>query len=141
MDRNPPTVPGQMKVSELTDLIASGHPELSHRQGTLIVDDEGKLAGIITRGDLLRSIDKTPDGFTVLEAGTRHLIVTFADEILQDAVTRMVHHDIGRLPVVRRDNPQKIVGYLGRASIMTARLRRHQEENHREAGWLQAFSQ
>jgi len=47
----------------------------------------------------------------------------------------------GRLPVVRRDNPQKIVGYLGRASIMTARLRRHEEEHHREAGWLQAFSQ
>ena len=141
MDRNPPTVPALMKVSELTDLIANGHPELSHRQGTLIVDDEGKLAGIITRGDLLRAIEKTPDGLSVLEAGTKHLIVTFADEILHDAVTRMVHHDIGRLPVVRRDNPQKIVGYLGRASIMTARLRRHQEEHHREAGWLQAFSQ
>jgi CIC family chloride channel protein len=68
------------------------------------------------------------------------LSVTFADEILHDAVTMMVRHDIGRLPVVRRDNPQKIVGYLGRAIIMTARLRRHEEENHRESGWLQAFS-
>ena len=141
MDRNPPTVPGQMKVSELTDLIANGHPELSHRQGTLIVDDEGQLAGIITRGDLLRAIDKRPNGCTVLEAGTRHLIVTYADEVLHEAVTRMVHHDIGRLPVVRRDNPQKLVGYLGRASVMTARLRRHQEEYQREPGWLQAFSQ
>ena len=54
--------------------------------------------------------------------------------------TKMVHHDIGRLPVVRRDNPQKLLGYLGRASIMTARLRRHQEEHHREVGWLQALS-
>jgi len=141
MDRKPPTVPAQMKVSELSDLIANGHPELSHRQGTLIVDEEGKLAGIITRGDLIRAIEKAPNGLTVLEAGSRHLIVTFADEILHDAVTSMVHHDIGRLPVVRRDNPQQIVGYLGRASVMTARLRRHQEENHREAGWLQAFSQ
>ena len=141
MDRNPPSVPGSMKVSELSDLIANGDPALSHRQGTLIVDDEGKLAGIITRGDLLRAIEKSPNGYTVLEAGTRHLIVTYADEILHDAVTRMVRHDIGRLPVVRRDNPQKIVGYLGRASIMTARLRRHEEEHHREAGWLRAFSQ
>ena len=141
MDRNPPSVPGSMKVSELSDLIAKGDPDLSHRQGTLIVDDEGKLAGIITRGDLLRAIDKSPNGSTVLEAGTRHLIVTYADEVLHDAVTRMVRHDIGRLPVVRRDNPQKIVGYLGRASIMTARLRRHEEEHHREAGWLRAFSQ
>ena len=141
MDRNPPTVPAQMKVSELSDLIANGHPDLSHRQGTLIADEDGNLAGIITRGDLLRAIEKNPNGCTVLEAGSRHLIVTFADEILHDAVTRMVHHDIGRLPVVRRDNPQKIVGYLGRASIMTARLRRHEEEHHRESGWLQAFSQ
>jgi len=141
MDRNPPTVPAQMKVSELSDLIANGNPQLSHRQGTLIADDAGNLAGIITRGDLIRAIEKIPNGCTVLEAGSRHLIVTFADEILHDAVTRMVHHDIGRLPVVRRDNPQKIVGYLGRASIMTARLRRHEEEHHREAGWLQAFSQ
>ena len=141
MDRNPPTVPAQMKVSELSDLIANGNPELSHRQGTLIADEADNLAGIITRGDLIRAIEKNPNGCTVLEAGSRHLIVTFADEVLHDAVTRMVHHDIGRLPVVRRDNPQKIVGYLGRASIMTARLRRHEEEHHREAGWLQAFSQ
>lgn len=141
MDRNPPTVPAQMKVSELTDLIANGNPELSHRQGTLIVDDEGNLAGIITRGDLVRALEKSPNARTVLEAGSRHLIVTFPDEILHDAVTRMVHHDIGRLPVVRRDNPRQVLGYLGRASIMTARLRRHEEEHYREAGWLQAFTQ
>ena len=141
MDRNPPTVPAQMKVSELSDLIANGNPELSHRQGTLIVDDEGSLAGIITRGDLVRALEKSPNASTVLDAGSRHLIVTFPDEILHDAVTRMVHHDIGRLPVVRRENPRQLLGYLGRASIMTARLRRHEEEHHREAGWLQALTQ
>jgi hypothetical protein len=52
----------------------------------------------------------------------------------------MVRHDIGRLPVVRRDNPRQLIGYLGRASVMTARLRRHEEEHEREPGWLQAFS-
>jgi len=141
MDRNPPTVPAQMKVSQLSDLIANGNPELSHRQGTLIVDEDGQIAGSITRGDLVRALEKSPEGSTVVEAGTRDLYVAFPDEILYEAVTRMVRHDIGRLPVVRRDNPRKIVGYLGRASIMTARLRRHEEEHHREAGWLQAFTQ
>lgn len=141
MDHNPPTVPAQMKVSELSDLIANGNPQLSHRQGTLIVDDDGQIAGIITRGDLVRALEKFPAGSTVVEAGTRDLYVAFPDEILHEAVTRMVRHDIGRLPVVRRDNPRTIVGYLGRASIMTARLRRHEEEHYREAGWLQAFTQ
>jgi len=141
MDSSPPTVRSDLKVTELSDLIANGDPQLSHRQGTLIVDDEGHLAGIITRGDLIRALDKTPDGRTVLEAGTQHLIVTYPDEILHEAVTRMVHHDIGRLPVVRRKDPRQLVGYLGRASIMTARLRRHEEEHNREAGWLHALTQ
>jgi H+/Cl- antiporter ClcA/CBS domain-containing protein len=141
MDRKPPTVRADMKVTELSDLIANGDPALSHRQGTLIVDDEGNLAGIITRGDLIRALDKSPDGRTVLEAGSQHLIVTFPDEILHDAVTRMVRHDIGRLPVVRRSDSRQVVGYLGRASVMTARLRRHEEEHHREAGWLHALTQ
>jgi len=140
MDRNPPTVPALMKVSELSDLIAKGDPDLSHRQGTLIVDEERNLAGIITRGDLVRALEKFPDGCTVVEAGSQNLIVAFADEILHEAVTRMVRHDIGRLPVVRRDNPRQLIGYLGRASVMTARLRRHEEEHEREPGWLQAFS-
>ena len=141
MDRNPPTVPARMKVTELSDLIANGDPALSHRQGTLITDEEGNLAGIITRGDLVRALEKSPDSSTVLEAGSQRLIVSYPDEILHDAVTRMVHHDIGRLPVVRRSNPKQILGYLGRASIMTARLRRHEEENYREPGWLHALTQ
>jgi len=139
MDRKPPSVPANMKVTELSDLIANRHPDLSRRQGTLIADDEGKLVGIITRGDLVRALEQCSDGCTVLEAGSRHLIVTYPDEILHDAVTRMVHHDIGRLPVVRRDDPQHLLGYLGRASVMTARLRRHEEESRREPGWLHAL--
>lgn len=114
---------------------------LSHHQGTLIADDDGKLTGIITRSDLVRALEKAPDGCTVVEAGTQDLIVAFPDAILHEAVTRMVRHDIGRLPIVQRDNPRMIVGYLGRASVMTARLRRHEEEHHREAGWLQALTQ
>ena len=139
MDRKPPSVPANMKVTELSNLIANRHPDLSRRQGTLIADDEGKLVGIITRGDLVRALEQCSDGCTVLEAGSRHLIVTYPDEILHDAVTRMVHHDIGRLPVVRRDDPQHLLGYLGRASVMTARLRRHEEESRREPGWLHAL--
>jgi len=80
-------------------------------------------------------------GLACRNLGSELVIVAFADEILHEAVTRMVRHDIGRLPVVRRDNPRLIVGYLGRASIMTARLRRHEEEYNREPGWLQAFTQ
>ena len=72
----------------------------------------------------------------MLEAGSRNLVVTYPDEILHDAVSKMVRNDIGRLPVVSRENPRQLLGYLGRASVMTARLRRHEEEHVREPGWM-----
>lgn len=141
MDMHPPTIPASMKVAHLSDRIARHDPELIGRQGTLIVDEDKNLAGIITRGDLVRALEQLPENATVLEAGTRNLIIAYPDEILHEAVTRMVRNDIGRLPVVERKNPRKLLGYLGRASVMTARLRRLEEEHDREVGWLQAALQ
>jgi CIC family chloride channel protein len=63
------------------------------------------------------------------------LIVTYPDELLGQAVEKMVRNDIGRLPVVERDSPHVVLGYLGRASVIAARLRRHEEEHVRERGW------
>jgi H+/Cl- antiporter ClcA/CBS domain-containing protein len=142
MDREVPTIPTSMKVSELSDRLAKRDRRLSRRQGTLIVDDGGSLCGIITRGDVLRAIEEF-DGdhaLTVLEAGSRNLIVTYPDEILYEAIEKMLRNDIGRLPVVSRENPREVLGYLGRAAVMTARLRRMKEEQEREPGWLQGLA-
>jgi H+/Cl- antiporter ClcA/CBS domain-containing protein len=141
MDQHPPTIAASMKVADLSDRIARHDPELIGRQGTLIVDEDKNLAGIITRGDLVRALEQLPENATVLEAGTHNLIIAYPDEILHEAVARMVRNDIGRLPVVERKNPRKLLGYLGRASVMTARLRRLEEEHDREVGWLQAALQ
>ena len=135
MDQNVPTIPETMKLAELSQRIGRGDPELSVRQGTPIVDPDGRLAGIITRGDLVRALGKGAE-LTVLEAGTRDLIVTYPDEPLRDALTKMLTNDIGRLPVVSRQDPRLLLGYLGRSNILSARLRGHREEHVRETGWL-----
>lgn len=54
---------------------------------------------------------------TVLGAGSRDLIVTHPDEVLQEAVVKMLRADIGRLPVVDRNDPRRLVGYLGRPGV------------------------
>jgi CIC family chloride channel protein len=137
MDENVATIPAKMKVTELSDKLAHRDPQLSRRQGTPIVDEEGRLVAIITRGDVVRALEQNENGkMTVFEAGSRNLIVTYPDEILHDAVSKMVRNDIGRLPVVSRKSPRQLLGYLGRASVMTARLRRHEEEHVREPGWM-----
>ena len=141
MDQEAPIIPASMKVGDFSDRLARRDPKLSRRQGTLIVDDEGWLKGIITRGDVLRAIEEYDDpNLTVLQAGSGNLIVTYPDEILYEAIEKMVRNDIGRLPVVSRDNPRQVLGYLGRAAVMTARLHRMKEEHEREPGWLQGLA-
>jgi len=136
MDRDVPTIAATMPVSELSRRIASGDPKLTRRQGTPIVDDNGDLAGIITRGDLMKAMEQKrgDPGRTVLEAGSRDLVVAFPDELLGDAVRRMLANDIGRLPVVSRESSKKLVGYLGRSGVMAARVRLFEEEHIRERG-------
>jgi CBS-domain-containing membrane protein len=65
--------------------------------------------------------------------------VAFPDELISEASEKMLQNDIGRLPVVERSDPRKLVGYLGRRGVMAARLRRLHEEHVREPGWMKAF--
>jgi chloride channel protein, CIC family len=140
MDQDVPKLPADMRVSELSDLIARRDPEVSRHQGLLILDSKGKLAGVITRGDVMRALDADPSGgLTVLDAGSRDVVVTYPDEMLHDASAKMLRNNIGRLPVVDRKDPRKVVGYLGRPGIMAARLRRLDEEHVREPGWIKKF--
>lgn len=133
MGREAPCVPATMKLAELSDLVRNGDSPVSRRQGTLIVDEKQRLAGIITRGDMVRALRRDPDGeMTVAEAGCADLVVTFPDEPLHTALTKMLSRNIGRLPVVDHGNPTRVVGYLGRAAILSARMRLLDEEHRRE---------
>lgn len=137
MDTKPPVVPASLTVSELSNRLASGDPNLSRRQGTLLVNEQNQLVGIITRGDLLRSLQRDPSGKQrVQDSGSTNVIVSYPDELLHDAITKMIKHNIGRLPVVSRQKPRQILGYLGRASVMIARARYLEEEEVRERGML-----
>jgi CBS domain-containing protein len=104
----------------------------------LVLDSEGKLGGMITRGDVLRGLERN-NSATVLEASSRNIVVSYPDETLHDAAAKMLRYNIGRLPVVDRKDERRVVGYLGRPGIMAARLRRLDEEHLREQGWFGAF--
>lgn len=135
MDRNPPIVAAETTISELANHIAKSDPAVLRRRGTLVVDAGGRMVGIVTRGDIVRALDQDPAGrMSVLKAASTDLITAYPEETLHDAVTKMLKRDIGRLPVVENGNPGKILGYLGRADILSARLRLHQEEEWRGTG-------
>ncbi|HET6181908.1 MAG TPA: chloride channel protein [Candidatus Sulfotelmatobacter sp.] len=141
MEKDAPVIPADMKVGALAERVARHDPAVARHEALLILDGDGKLAGIITRGDMVRALDKdSSGGMTVQEAGKTHLVVTYPDELVSEAAAKLLRFDIGRLPVVDRTDERRVVGYLGRAAILAARLRRFQDEHVIEPGWIGARS-
>ena len=137
-DVNP--IPQEMTVAELAERMGRGEPAYNLTQGLPIVSSDGKLVGVVTQGDLLRALELDPKGtMTVLEAGSQQLIVAYPDELAHDAMYRMLQRDIGRLPVVSRENPQQMVGYFNRSSLLGAWTRQMEEESIREHGWIRQW--
>jgi CBS domain-containing protein len=124
-------------VLEVADRMASGDPRLVRHRALPIVNEEGQLVGIVTQGDILRGLEENPAGdLPVIEIGSRSLIVAYPDESAFEALTKMLMNNVGRLPVVDRKNPQKMVGYINRATVMACWSNHLHEESSREAGWL-----
>lgn len=135
MDRNPPLVRGSMTIAALSEKIAGDASPLSRRQASVIVDENGRLAGIITRDTVTRSlVSAGEEQRTVLEAAGGEAEFAYPDETLQAAVRKMLKSEAGRLPVVERSASGKVVGYLGRAEILAARARVHDQEDLHEKG-------
>jgi H+/Cl- antiporter ClcA len=135
-----PTISPQMKVSEATDRIASGDPDLARHHALPIVDERGQLSGMVTQSDLLAMLElEGGRDKTVLEAGTRALVVCYPDENVFEAMTRMLRNDIGRLPVVSREDSHELIGYVSRSSVMSAWGRHLEDESLREHGWIKKY--
>ncbi len=138
MTDDPVLVPQDMTVRSLMEKITSGDPAYTRHQAMLIVDADNCLRGIVTRGDLLKALHNEGTDKTVLQAGTSKVSVAYADDSVRDALNRMLQSNIGRLPVVARENSSKIVGYLSRGDVMSAHLNQLHEENDVDIGWLQS---
>jgi H+/Cl- antiporter ClcA len=98
-----------------------------------VVDDDGKLVGVITRGDLLNAAAQHEQSdCTVGDLATKDLVVAHPSESLQAAVTRMLAHDFAALPVVDQQQHNCLVGVLGRSDVLRARLAYVRDETQRE---------
>jgi CIC family chloride channel protein len=130
----------EMTVGDLAERMSRGEASFNLTQGLPIIEKDGKLAGVVTQGDLLRALEADPKGTaTVQEAGTRNLVVAYPDESVFDALFRMLQNDIGRLPVVSREDTKEMIGYLNRSSILGAWTRQMEEEGVREHGWVKQW--
>src|SRR2546423_7178532 len=74
----------------------------------------------------------------VLQVGDRPPAVSYPDELLDHALTKMLEHEVDLLPVVNRGEPEQVVGYVARDGILAAWVQFARDEGRREPGWLAA---
>lgn len=105
-----------------TDNLAQASEKLFHTRhhGAAVVDQYGNLTGIFTIQDLDRIKPEDWQTATVGETCTRQPLVGFPDETIGTALRRMSTKDIGRLPIVEKDDPRKLAGMLRRVDMVRA---------------------
>ena len=113
-------------VKTLREWINQGIEASSH-QGFPVITATGLLAGVITRKDL--SNPKLSEAMKVIDIVARPPVVVYSDCTLRAATDHMVNHNIGRLPVILRDQPKKVVGIITRSDILSAHRRRIDEHS------------
>jgi CBS domain-containing protein len=125
-------IPATMLIRDLAQAIAAHDPTVSRRHACLILTADERLAGIITRSDVVRAAHTGRMQDTVLQAGSRDVTVAYPDQTVREAMDLMTRERIGRLPVVSREERCKVLGYIGRGEILAV-----DQPDRREAGLLE----
>jgi CIC family chloride channel protein len=75
---------------------------------------------MVTLSDVESQIDSESRKLTVADIATTSLITAYPDESLRDVVQRLGTKEIGRLPVIDREDPSRLIGVLRRYDIVKA---------------------
>lgn len=123
MTTEPEVVPSHLPVSELLDRFRR-----TQLHGYPVVDDDGRLLGMVTLRDLAavagRSLDtlshEDVEGLTVADICTTGPITVTPSDAVYRALRRMAELDIGRIPVVSEQDHGRLVGLVRRSDVLTA---------------------
>ena len=94
---------------------------LAERRGTVaVVDAEGRLAGVVTSGDLTRLMEREEHffGISVSDVMTQNPLTAEPDQLAAAAVGLMERHGVMALPVV--DGARRVVGMAHLHDLMRA---------------------
>jgi H+/Cl- antiporter ClcA/CBS domain-containing protein len=135
MDVAPVTLQATMPLRELARKIATHDAALGPHHAHPVLDADGHLVGIVTRGDVIRAIETTQPEAIVRDCMTIKLVCVQPQDTLHEAIQKLLIHDIGRLLVVAEENPLRLLGYLSRSAILSARWKILREETVETSPW------
>jgi chloride channel protein, CIC family len=120
------------KVGEIQQSLRTHHRQ--SQRLLPVVNAEGRLIGVLTRGDIRERMQQEGDSILQRTLGELVRIKTICaspDEPLRVVVYRMAEKGFTRMPVVERDSG-KFIGLMSLDDLLKARARHLEEESRRE---------
>jgi len=115
MSREFTLVPEELPIDEVFTLM-----QVTHQHGFPVGNAAGELVGVITLSDVEAALFESDPGATAGTVCSRPALVCYTDQTLHEALQQLGARDVGRLPVVERDHPRRMVGLLRRADMVLA---------------------
>jgi len=113
-------------LAHLRAWFESGAPGSQHH-GFPVLGSNDELLGVVTRRQV---VDREASAsLTAGQLVQRAPAVAFEDDSLREAADLMVNQRIGRLPVVARGAPERVLGMLTRSDLLNAHARRLKEND------------
>jgi CIC family chloride channel protein len=131
------TLRANMTVAEAREWLRDGVGDHSH-QGFPVLDEQQLLVGLLTRRDILNAKGNASE--TLRSLIRRPVVAVFADNTLREAADLMVIHHVGRLPVVKREEPRRVVGVVSRSDLLGAHAPRLEQANAMHGRLLSPFA-
>jgi chloride channel protein, CIC family len=126
MRTNVAAIPAGLTGPELAHSLHTNHTVRHGQHLYPVVDDEQRLVGVVTRGDLERFAQSGT------EPAHREPVVAYQDEPLRVVVHRMSDTGLTRFPVLNNGRERKLAGMVALSDLLRARTRNLEEERHRE---------
>lgn len=127
------SLPADGVLEEARDLVLSRRMKGQHLFP--IVDAEGGLLGVVTRKELFKQLDLSPDRpieTRLSKFATTKPVVAFADEPLRVVVHRMAESGFTRMPVLDPQTERRLVGMISLNDLLLARTQNLEDEHARE---------
>jgi len=118
------TVNATQSVGEVRDWLGSKNAA-AHHQGFPVLDDNRQLLGVVTYRDIMDQnlqLDQK-----IAQLIKRPPVIIYDDCSLRVAADHMVRENVGRLPVVKRNAPGRVIGIISRGDILSAHGQRLKE--------------
>lgn len=125
-------LPAASTLGEVWESLRSDHRQ--EQRLLPVVNAEGRLVGVLTRGDIRQPMEQNGDealGWLLGGLARPNAVEAYPDEPLRVVVYRMAEKGFTRMPVVERTT-RKFLGLVSLNDLLKARTRHLEEERRRE---------